>query len=99
MTKIILDSLNVAKKQFVLLDLVSDKLAWAKNRNGEFVFCNQLFCDYFGHKSMRTLIGRTDYDIAPSEMALRYLADDTLVLKGKIVTNKLELISNRSRTV
>jgi AraC-like DNA-binding protein len=41
---------------------------------------------------MQELVGKTDYDLAPENLAIHYRADDDGVLKGNAVNDRLELI-------
>lgn len=75
-----------------MLELIPDMHAWVKDRQGRFIFGNLLFYSRFGFETMQGLIGKTDYDIAPVDMAQRYRRDDEHVLEGAVVTDRLELI-------
>ncbi len=92
MTKLVFDSLDRAEENFAVLDLIPDTHTWVKDRQGPFVFGNRLFYQRFGIDSLAQLAGKTDYDLAPADMARRYRADDDHVLNGGVVTDRLELI-------
>lgn len=92
MTKLVFDSLDRAEQNFAVLDLIPDTHTWVKDRRGLFVFGNRLFYQRFGMDSLAELTGKTDYDLAPEDMARRYRADDDHVLNGGAVTDRLELI-------
>jgi len=49
-----------------------------KDLAGRFEFANKSFCDLMG-LSMSQIIGKTDYDFYPSELAEKYRADDRWV--------------------
>lgn len=99
MTKLVYDSLVGIGQSFAMLDLVPDTHAWVKDTEGLFVFGNRLFCERFGIDSPEGLIGKTDFDLAPPDMAQRYRADDDHVLKGGTVTDRLELIGGEKASV
>lgn len=99
MTKLIYDSLEGIERSFAMLDLVPDTHAWVKDGDGVFIFGNRLFYERFGIDSLEGLIGRTDFDLAPPDMAVRYRADDDRVLKGGTVTDRLELIGGEKASV
>ena len=92
MTKLVFPDLDQLEQRFALLDLIPDTHAWLKDREGVFHFGNRLFYERFGINSLAELLGKTDYDLAPHDMASSYRFDDDRVLKGAVVTNRLELI-------
>ncbi|WP_291993780.1 PAS domain S-box protein [Candidatus Accumulibacter sp. ACC003] len=51
-----------------------------KNREGRYLGCNQAFVEMIG-KSRETVVGATVYDLAPRELADRYLAADEEVFR------------------
>ena len=82
-----------------MLELIPDTHAWVKDRDGVFVFGNRLFYERFGISSMRGLVGKTDYDLAPADMAQHYCADDNRVLDGGAVTDRLELMPGKAKSL
>jgi AraC-like DNA-binding protein len=99
MTKLIFNSLKGVEQSFALLELIPDTHAWVKNLSGGFALGNRLFYERFGFSSMQGLIGKTDYDLAPADMARQYREDDNQVLKGSVITDRLELIIGQADTV
>jgi two-component system, cell cycle sensor histidine kinase and response regulator CckA len=55
-------------------------VAWHKDEEGRFLAVNRAFSDACGRASPADLIGLTDYDVWPEELASRYRADDDTVL-------------------
>jgi len=51
-----------------------------KDLNERFTFANQKFCQLIG-KPLDQIIGRTDFDFFPPELASKYQADDRLVIR------------------
>ncbi|HEX7654124.1 MAG TPA: SpoIIE family protein phosphatase [Verrucomicrobiae bacterium] len=47
--------------------------------NGRFTFANQTYCNYFGLKQ-ELIIGKTDYDHFPKELADKYWGDDQAIM-------------------
>lgn len=92
MSKLKFANLDDAEHNFAMLDLIPDTHAWVKNTAGRFVFGNRLFFERFGFSSMQALLGKCDYDLAPPTLAENYCNDDTFVLDGGIITDRLELI-------
>ena len=55
-----------------------------KNLDGRFTFANQLFCDLLG-KPLEEIIGKTDFDFYPEELAQKYRRNDREVVgTGKL---------------
>jgi PAS domain S-box-containing protein len=52
-----------------------------KNRQGHFTFGNRLFCATLG-KTLDEILGKTDLDFFPAELAANYQADDRKVIKS-----------------
>jgi PAS domain S-box-containing protein len=55
---------------------------WRKDLESRFTFVNQGFCDATG-RSLNDLIGKTDFDIFPAELAEQYRRDDKWVLANE----------------
>jgi PAS domain S-box-containing protein len=51
-----------------------------KDINGRFTFANQKFCQTIG-KPLEEILGKTDYDLSPKDLADKYLRDDLHVIK------------------
>lgn len=92
MTNLVYPSLQGAEQSFALLDLIPDTHAWVKDVDGCFVYGNRLFYERFGFNSLATLLGKTDYDLAPAALAEKYCSDDIQVLQGSVVNDRLELM-------
>jgi PAS domain S-box-containing protein len=52
-----------------------------KDLDGRFTFVNEFFCRTIG-KSVDQIIGKTDFDFFPPELAAKYQMDDRRVLTG-----------------
>jgi two-component system sensor histidine kinase/response regulator len=51
-----------------------------KDRTGRFTFANKSFCDLLG-QPLAAILGRTDFDFYPAELAQKYRRDDQHVLE------------------
>jgi PAS domain S-box-containing protein len=69
-------------------------MVWMKDEQGRFLAVNQAFATGFGWPSSDSLIGRTDFDIAPRELAEGYRADDKAVLASGCSKQVEELIES-----
>ncbi|MBS3955084.1 MAG: PAS domain-containing protein [Methylomicrobium sp.] len=55
---------------------------WLKDTENRFLAVNAGFVTLFGARSAEELVGKTDFDIAPAELAEGYRADDRAVLSS-----------------
>jgi PAS domain S-box-containing protein len=55
-------------------------LAWLKDREGRFLAVNQAFAQACGQPSPEAVVGKTDLDVWPLELAEAYRADDEAVM-------------------
>ncbi len=69
------------KQQKALLDSIPD-MAWLKDKNGHFIAVNQPFSDNYGIR-IEDIVGKTDFDIGPKELAEGYVADDRDVMEKR----------------
>ncbi|MBI5109814.1 MAG: PAS domain S-box protein [Rhodocyclales bacterium] len=72
---------------------------WLKDEQSHFLAVNQAFVEGFGVTSKDALIGGTDFDIAPPELASLYRNDDREVLRSGEPRNIEELIEVDGRRV
>lgn len=71
---------------------LSDVYFFAKNIEGQFVMANLGFARQCGAKSERELIGKTDLDFFPTDLAIIYAQDDQKVISsGDSIINRSEL--------
>ncbi len=65
---------------------------WVKDLEGRFTFANHGTCESYG-KTLAELIGKTDYDYAPFELADKYQKDDRRVCTtGKVLEDIEEFL-------
>lgn len=55
---------------------------YAKDKGGVFIFANAYYCQSVG-KTHTEIIGKTDHDIHPGQLAEKYLADDRRIMQSK----------------
>jgi len=65
---------------------------WLKDTESRFLSVNAGFVRVFGARDAEELVGKTDFDIAPRDMAEAYRADDRIVLDSKQKKNVEEAI-------
>ena len=59
-------------------------LAWLKDREGHFLAVNRAFSDACGQPSPESVVGKTDLDVWPRELAEAYRADDAAVITSAL---------------
>jgi PAS domain S-box-containing protein len=68
-------------RQNAILDNIPD-MAWLKDKDGTFLAVNEPFAKASGI-SREKLLGKTDFDFWPKELAQRYIDDDEQVMKTR----------------
>jgi PAS domain S-box-containing protein len=68
-------------------------LVWLKDVDGRFLAANQIFAEACGQPDIDAVIGKTDLDVWPREMAERYRADDRRVMDSGQKQSVEEIIS------
>jgi diguanylate cyclase (GGDEF)-like protein/PAS domain S-box-containing protein len=58
----------------------SPYLIWLKDTAGRFIAINQAFLDSTGKESITEVLGKTDADLWPEHLAMKYQADDAEVI-------------------
>jgi len=70
-----------------------------KDLEGRFTFANKRFCGELG-RSLDDIVGKTDYDFFPEELAAKYRADDRRVIEsGRILDVVEEHITPQGETL
>lgn len=69
----------------------SPAVAFMKDEQGRFVYVNEPFERYFNIK-LANLLGKTDFDVWPSEIALQFRENDTRVLTGDKTVEIVETV-------
>jgi PAS domain S-box-containing protein len=70
-------------------------LIWLKDRAGRFLAVNTRFANSCGLDAPEALVGKTDWDVWPQELAARYVADDEKVMLSAKPCMVEEPISDR----
>lgn len=69
-------------------------IIWHKDTKGRFLAINQEFVNASGESSAESILGKTDLDLWPKDLATKYRLDDEIVMKSKevkLVEEQLEL--------
>jgi len=74
-------------------------MAWMKDTEGRFVAINSLFAEACGAASISEVIGKTDLDVWPEELAQLYQADDRDVILTKSTKNTEEPLETDGKRI
>ena len=75
-----LQLLEGERQKRAMLDNIPD-IAWLKDREGRFVAVNMPFALAAGRPSTEAVLGKTDFDLWPKELAARYVDDDNEIMR------------------
>ncbi|OGV58623.1 MAG: hypothetical protein A2283_12900 [Lentisphaerae bacterium RIFOXYA12_FULL_48_11] len=79
-----------------LFDVIPGVFFFAKNRKGEVMFASQGILDLYHISDEAAIIGMTDFDLNPPDMARSYVQDDERIYaSGKPLLNRVELWFDR----
>lgn len=90
-----------ARQMKAILDNIPD-IAWLKDEHGRYVAVNQPFVEVVGKTATEDVIGLTDYDLWPPDLARRYRDDDDDVIQSgehKRIEEPLVDVDGRTRWV
>jgi two-component system, NtrC family, sensor kinase len=74
------------------LSLILDSvpaLIWQKDNDGCYRQVNQAYCDAIGLEK-ESIVGKTDYDLFPTDIADKYISDDQEVLRTRTARREIE---------
>lgn len=83
----------------LLLDCLREVQFWIKDVDGRYLRVNQTFQLDYSLASIEEANGKTDHELSPPWIAEAFRADDTLVLRGQRIVNRIELISGYDRAL
>ncbi len=67
----------------LLFDYLPDTYFYAKNLRGQFVMVNRALAVMLGAEGPEAMIGRTDHDYSPRDLAYQYVAEDRRVIESR----------------
>ncbi len=77
------EALHASKARMRAILDNSPYLIWLKDTDGRFVAINRPFFRTTGLKRIRDVLGKTDFDLWPRDMAEKYCADDAEVMASR----------------
>jgi len=84
----------------LLFDYLPDTYFYAKDADGRFAMVNQALAEMQGAGTPEQMIGRTDYDFSPHDLADQYVAEDRRVMQsGRPIINRAWLVSDHRGTL
>ncbi|MGJ8677357.1 MAG: helix-turn-helix domain-containing protein [Akkermansiaceae bacterium] len=92
---LLLSSPHLREPLLQLYHHLPNTLFWVKDRNLRAVWINKTTAHYI-NLNEDEIIGKTDLEIYPRELALNYALDDQFVIdQGEAIVGKIELLINR----
>jgi AraC-like DNA-binding protein len=81
-----------------LFDFLPGLHFFAKNVQGECMFASAAVVGLYGFEKEEEIVGLTDFDLAPAQMAKAYVKDDATIMKtGRPLVNRVELWFDQAR--
>ncbi|CAG0928900.1 Phytochrome-like protein cph1 [Thermoflexales bacterium] len=68
-------------------------LVWLKDTTGRFLAVNEVFAQACGQPDAQAVVGKTDLDVWPRELAEKYRADDQRVMEARVQKSAEEIIA------
>ena len=84
------DALRKSKALFQSLVESMPQSVFSKDLAGRFTFANQLYCEMEG-QTLDEIVGKTDFDMHPPELARQYREDDRRVMELEEVLERVEV--------
>lgn len=83
---------EIGIKQLIeMFDLIPDTLFWIKDTDSRLIHVNAPLLQHYGVSSLEQVIGLSDFDFAPKQIARQFVTDDQRVMQGQFVTERLEI--------
>jgi PAS domain S-box-containing protein len=83
-----------------LFEFLPDVHYFVKNKRSEFIDANQGFVEMMGVHRLDEILGKTDHDFSPRELADHFVRDDRKVMEtGKPITNVVELVPDSDGSI
>lgn len=76
-----------------LFDHLPQVQFWIKDREGRYLRVNRALLQNYGFDDPAAMVGKTDHELMPPHLAEQYVQSDRLVLEGKIIRNRIELVA------
>lgn len=77
------DSLQDVEQLFYYLLEITSDFIYIKNREFQFVYASESLANLCGFKSWKDMVGKTDFEIFPSNHANIYFEEEKLVIEQK----------------
>ncbi|MCJ8270680.1 MAG: AraC family transcriptional regulator [Psychrosphaera sp.] len=90
MPRVMIEQVGV-QQIITMFDLLPDTLFWIKDANSRMVHVNNPLRTHLGLDNSANVIGMTDFDFAPKHIAKQFVTDDKKVMKGMMISNRLEI--------
>ncbi|QOC24271.1 AraC family transcriptional regulator [Wenzhouxiangella sp. AB-CW3] len=75
----------------VLFDALPDTVFFIKDQHGRYTHCNLTLVKRLGRRTHDEVIGKTSEELFPSPLGASYSSQDMRVVKGNLISDKLEI--------
>lgn len=58
-------------------------MVWLKDKDSRLLAVNQVYANYFGYKTPQEVVGKTDFDLSPPDLANHYRVDDLKIMESR----------------
>lgn len=76
-----------------LFDCLPQVQFWIKDRAGRYLRVNRALLQNYGFDDPAAMVGKTDEELMPPQLAAQYVRDDHAVLEGTVIRNRIELVA------
>lgn len=91
---------NINPSELALLfDFIPEVQFWIKDTNSVFLWVNKTLLENYALRDINEIVGKTDFDFSPFYLAEQFVSDDKEVLNGKLVVNRIELVSSVDKSI
>lgn len=83
-----------------LFEFLPDVSYFVKDVKGRFMDANPGFVEMLGAHHLEDILGKTDHDFSPRELADHFVKDDREVIRtGRAIVNRVELVPNSDGSI
>lgn len=74
-----------------MFDLLPELRFWVKDTRSRIVYANQVYIESTQFNDLEQIKGKTDFAFFPYHLAKQFIVDDKKVMKGELVSDRLEM--------
>ncbi len=83
-----------------LFELMPDAYFFVKDRKSCFVDANRGFVEMLGARHLSEIVGKSDFDFSPTQLAQKFVDDDNTVMTSRTpIANRVEMVPNADGSI